>query len=623
MRHKDDEAHAYTADLDNDGVEELVLRNDKLVAVVSPRCGGRLVYLFSVDGPHGKLVVGNPSDDWNWLEDLNAYMHVPANHPGAATDVGYEHESYEVALHSPAGPEACATLSSRASGIQKTFSLAYGSDELRVSYELPDHLSTLTIECGFSPDYLDLLRRGRNSLVGFREPSVWGWRNNGVTAWVRLDAQGSAVADEAGPREFGHGQAMRLTASGHTFTVWLGARQVVSRSRERRAPARFPARTRNGHRTPALSPPPADRLIERLSRPSISRTTALGILTSPEVMTEFFQTELPRMGTDGLIVRECRAKVLKNRLGSRQVIGYGLTCADARTGAVTTLELVGKRYADGAEGERVFRAMRSLWRAGFGEGSRSNIPEPLWYFPGSKLLLQRTARGVLLADDLAWPDSSAAARMPMVARWLAKLHQFEAVSGVAAPYEGDAAAIHRFASELAQVHPEVATTVTALGSSLARRLAAVGPATAALVHGDFHPENIFVTSGGATVIDFDTLRSADPASDLGYLVGQMRLTAYRTTGSAATCHAAVRAFLRAYLTHLPPGERQAVRSRLPLFAARTLLEALYYIFCVLREDRPSLLSAVLGDIEWWIRAGDWDALDEEEPSPKPRRVQVA
>jgi hypothetical protein len=628
MRHRDDHAHVQTADIDHDGSDELILKNDKLFAVVSPRCGGRLVYLFSLEGPHGKLVIGNPSDDWNWLEDLNEYMHAPANHPGAVTDVGYEGESYEVALSVPGGGEASATLSRRpaglpGAGIQKTFSLAYGSDELRVSYQLPDHLSALAIECGFSPDYLDLLRRGRRSLARVTEPGIWGWRNNGVTAWLRLDGAGSVVVDEAAARDFGHGQAIRLTANGPAFTMWLGARQTAGRARERRAPARRSATTRKDHREPLTTPARPGRPIERLSRTSISRATALGILTAPDIMAEFFQTQLPRMGAHHLIVKECRPKLLKNRLGSRQVIGYTLVCTDGETGAVTPLELVGKRYADGAEGERVFRAMRSLWGAGFGEGNRSNIPEPLGYFPGPRLLIQRMARGVLLADDLGWADPTAAARMPMIARWLVKLHQLDGVPEVTVSYEGDAAAIHRFAAELAARHPQVAATATALASSLARQLAASGPATLAPVHGDFHPENIFVTSGGVTVIDFDTLRHADPASDLGYLVGQMRLTAYRTTGSVAACDAAVRAFLRAYLAHLPPPERQAVASRLPLFAARTLLEALYYIFSVLGEERPLLLGAVLGDIEWLIGSGDWQALDEEGSRPQPPLVSVA
>src|SRR5207245_10601819 len=68
MAHKTDRAQADLKDLDSDGDDELVLKNNKLFAVFSPTNGGRLVYLFTVSNPPGKLVIGNPIDEWNLLE---------------------------------------------------------------------------------------------------------------------------------------------------------------------------------------------------------------------------------------------------------------------------------------------------------------------------------------------------------------------------------------------------------------------------------------------------------------------------------------------------------------------------------------------------------------------------
>src|SRR5438093_438016 len=101
MTNKCDGAHADLRDLDSDGEDELVLKNDKLFAVFSPKNGGRLVYLFTVNNPPGRLVVGNSIDDWNLLEDLHAYMDVPPNHPGALADVGYEHDNYSTEIRVP------------------------------------------------------------------------------------------------------------------------------------------------------------------------------------------------------------------------------------------------------------------------------------------------------------------------------------------------------------------------------------------------------------------------------------------------------------------------------------------------------------------------------------------
>ncbi len=85
-------------DIDDDGVPELVLKNSQLLAVFSPRWGGRLSYLFDFTGRSGRLAVGNLSDDWNLQEDLHRYMDCPRNHPGALADVGHEHDRHEVML---------------------------------------------------------------------------------------------------------------------------------------------------------------------------------------------------------------------------------------------------------------------------------------------------------------------------------------------------------------------------------------------------------------------------------------------------------------------------------------------------------------------------------------------
>jgi hypothetical protein len=230
MRHKDDEAHAYTFDIDNDGEEELILKNDKLFAVVSPQWGGQLVYLFSVDGWQGKMVVGNPCDDWNWMEELNKYMEVPANHPGALTDLGYEHDRYDTVIEIAHGMEVRAELIARETGgtarkTVKVLTLAFGSTEMAVTYQLSREGPPLTVEWGLSPDYLHLLRYGCRFLSEFRRPTVWGLGDNGVTVWLRLEDGGSASFDEASIRNFGHGRAIQLKSSSDRFTVWIGARQ--------------------------------------------------------------------------------------------------------------------------------------------------------------------------------------------------------------------------------------------------------------------------------------------------------------------------------------------------------------------------------------------------------------
>lgn len=95
-RASENEASVHVIDLDEDGHEEVVLRNEYLAAVISPRFGGRLVYLFAFRRGDGALLVGNPADAWNWMEELNDYPELPPNHPGALADLGFEHDRYGV-----------------------------------------------------------------------------------------------------------------------------------------------------------------------------------------------------------------------------------------------------------------------------------------------------------------------------------------------------------------------------------------------------------------------------------------------------------------------------------------------------------------------------------------------
>ena len=231
MKNKNAKAYAYLSDIDNDGHEELILKNDVLFAVVSPRYGGRLVYLFDVGGTQGRMVIGNPSDDWNWQEELNKYMETPANHPGALSDIGHEDDRHKATVTESNGDKAEAFLvnkraKSSAYGLRKIFRLFRAKNELEVTYELPQTLTNLSIECGLSPDYLHLLRFGQSSLTEYRTSDSRGYSNNGALVWVRLaDPARTSFDVYSNPRRFGHGYAIRIRALNSPFTIYLGAKQ--------------------------------------------------------------------------------------------------------------------------------------------------------------------------------------------------------------------------------------------------------------------------------------------------------------------------------------------------------------------------------------------------------------
>jgi hypothetical protein len=342
--------------------------------------------------------------------------------------------------------------------------------------------------------------------------------------------------------------------------------------------------------------------IDQLASPSTLRAIALEILTSPDIMKGLFQATLAQIHPGRLILVHCRPKVLRKRLGSRQVINYRLILLNETGPKMSSVQLVGKRYANGAEGERAFCLMQQLWKSGFGEGSRFKIPKPLCYLPDFKLLIQERAHGALLPKYLGRGDDAALARTKMVARWLAKLHQLDDMPEGIDSYADDETSINNFAYQLGQRHPHLASRLEDLASSICGRIACPQGLALRMVHGDFHPENIFVTQDRVTVIDFDNFCRSDPARDLGYIIAQMRAMAYFSTGLLHAADREIRAFLHVYLASTTCQEMGTMPGRIAAFAARTCLANMYYISCVLANERMELLSMLLMEMERFMRA---------------------
>lgn len=233
QRHKDEESHAYVCDIDHDGEEELILKNDKLFAVISPRGGGRLVALFSVEGDSGAMVIGNPSDDWHFKCELNHYMDVPPNHPGGLADVGFEHDAYEVEVLVADGLAVAARMrnvqvGSQAFGLEKTiYFSSYGDAVLRIEYELPSCLEGVGVEFALSPDYEKLLRCGSAILSTYEGHDARGAMTNTTAVWVRPEFSAHHRWAEPYRETIGHARTLRLAFEDRHFGISIGVERVA------------------------------------------------------------------------------------------------------------------------------------------------------------------------------------------------------------------------------------------------------------------------------------------------------------------------------------------------------------------------------------------------------------
>ena len=223
------------ADLDGDGNEEVILRNNHLYAVLSPWQGGRLTYLFAHTRSGGTLVVGNPTDDWNFQEELNRYMNRPANHPGALADVGFEHDRYRLSFAETEEHTLVrmtnAQEGSRLFGATKTLLLPPDTPAIIVCYRLPKTTRGFSTETCLSPDYYRLLRRGRSTLSPTAGERLRGYRNGDVAVWVCLAAEEDVSWEEPSKPEVGHGLVVRAAARTPHFHLLLGCGETDDQGR--------------------------------------------------------------------------------------------------------------------------------------------------------------------------------------------------------------------------------------------------------------------------------------------------------------------------------------------------------------------------------------------------------
>jgi len=577
---RDGAAHAESVDIDEDGSPELVLKNSQLLAVFSPRWGGRLTHLFDYTGRSGRIVVGNPTDDWNLQEDLHRYMDCPRNHPGALADVGHEHDRYEVAHVEGYGRSVQAILRNAQSesplrGAEKAVRLAAGDACLSVSYALPPGVRRLGIEACFSPDYARLLREGSRGLCPMNGPRWRGWRSGGARVWLRIDPRQSTLWDTPHQERSGHGLNLRVTSFSRRFRLEVG---VGSPS----GPGRPVVSSGAAHALESRRVPPVPAADPHLMRRLLSRHLRAPLGVRAEV-------------------KECRVRVLKPH-HDRLILQYDLTFGDKRGRVRLERSLVGAWRQD-ERGRQIYEVLRALRQSGFDGASGLSVPQPLGYFPRVRLVMMEKAGGSLLRQWIYNPSTDWPAMMPPVARWLATLH----MSGVrvsrrltakeeTGTIQGWLADLE--ASDAPWLDHERGRTAALLREILAR-LSQQDRRALRLIHGDCHLENILVRNGEVTVIDWEHAAMADPALDLGYLLGQVEIQSDRywwSKGLANPLDAArlTSALLDEYCRTAP----RPSPTLLPLYQARAYIQHIVHTLRMKGAEDPSHVT------RWLDRAAD-------------------
>jgi hypothetical protein len=171
------------------------------------------------------LIIGNPCDDWNFLEDLNRFMQVPRNHPGAFADLGFEDDRYDCEILNQGDHAAVRLINvephSAARGLEKVYTLGATDSYLSVRYKLPPNLKNISTECALSPDYLALLRHGSQIMKPVGTADARGFETQGLS--VLLEAKSGLKWKRPVQDWIGHGRTIRVGSKQREFEMKLQA----------------------------------------------------------------------------------------------------------------------------------------------------------------------------------------------------------------------------------------------------------------------------------------------------------------------------------------------------------------------------------------------------------------
>jgi hypothetical protein len=296
-----------------------------------------------------------------------------------------------------------------------------------------------------------------------------------------------------------------------------------------------------------------------------------------------------------LTVKHCSIHPLPRRPGSRHVAAYHLLIHDSATGQTYPLALIAKRDTARSIGKaaREYAALSFLWDQGFAGEDRLRIPKPLDLLADQNLILQESARGAKLTGHIGDNTESSITYVSMAGLWLAKLHAIKASPPVPCSYDAELSSLNLFVRELSAVQPSLLARVQKLAEAIRQRLVSCRGATASFVHGDYHPEHIFVADGSITVIDFERFGCGDRAKDVGSFLAHARSSCCLAGKPPEMADREIGAFLASYFRAVPSDTGDPTASRIAAFNAHSSLEALYYVAAVLKVSDKHRLAPYL------------------------------
>lgn len=203
------------------------------------------------------------------------------------------------------------------------------------------------------------------------------------------------------------------------------------------------------------------------------------------------------------------------------LLRYHLTLR-GRDRAKQKMVLRGSYEAQDQTRRQAYEIMKYLWRHGFDRGP-SQIARPVTFYYHWKLLVYQEAAGQPLGQVLRLQPRQAKLLLNRTAAWLSRLHQ-QRPSRLYSAYDSSGRKQYwQAALESLKTIPRA--SAVGLGQMVRQvmreedRLA--HSPHRVLVHHDFHPDNVLVSSTAIRVVDFTESRLSDRLVDVATMVHQL------------------------------------------------------------------------------------------------------
>jgi aminoglycoside phosphotransferase len=191
-----------------------------------------------------------------------------------------------------------------------------------------------------------------------------------------------------------------------------------------------------------------------------------------------------------------------------------------------------------------------FWRLAQRDASAPCVAEPLGFDAATRTLWQGAASGHTLLTLADTAEASCAFRA--VGRALAHLHQSPLDSTSQRPLSHWLAELQRRQVKLVRAVPELERRVVAIAEGLAQSARDLPQVPQTLIHGDFHPDQVWIDDGRVVLFDFDEFAIGNPMEDLAEFIVKLEQAVLPASRYADAVAALVAGYRKAAPWHFEP-----------------------------------------------------------------------